>query len=123
MACWDTAKIERIMKTPPLNRTDLLSGVEGLWDMICDHEKRCSLIRVNALSAAVGNGEKTAETELMQMRRYDKALRDLLVERGADAEHLDFLLGRPLDRLFGGFGLKLIQEKGRARLGGQLKIP
>ncbi len=116
MACWDTSGIERVMKTPALTRRDLIFGVEGLLDLVSNHERRCGLFDLLNLSASIRRDEKEAEREIMEMLRYDKALRDLLVEKGADAEQLEFLLGRPLDSLLGGFDLKLVKDKSRIRI-------
>jgi len=114
MACWDTAEIRKVMATPKLCRRDLLAGVESLWDLIQDHERRCGLLRLHELSTAIREKDKeAAENDLIEMLRYDRALRDVMVENGADAEHLEFLLGRPLDRLLHGFSLALRHEKGR----------
>jgi len=115
MACWDTAEIEQVMKAPRLNREDLLSGIEGLWALIEDHEHRCGLDAMGELAAAVGRGEEKAADLLMEMLRYDTALRGLLTEKKTEAEHLDFLLGRSLDGLLGGFGLLLERKDDRIR--------
>jgi Fe-S-cluster containining protein len=114
MTCWDTAEIRKVMATPKLRRHDLLAGVEGLWELIEEHERRCGLLRLHELSTAFrGKDKEAAENDLMEMLCYDRALREVLVENGAAAEHLEFLLGRPLDRLLHGFGLRLRHEKGR----------
>jgi Fe-S-cluster containining protein len=116
MACWDTAEVRKVMETPRLCRRDLLGRVEGLWDLIEDHERRCSVLQVAALAESIRGGGQTAAGDLIPMLAYDRALRELLMERGTDPEHLDFLLGRPLDRLLDGFGLRLVGESGRVRV-------
>ncbi len=118
MACWDTAEIERVMKAPRLNREDLLSGIEGLWALVKDHARRCGLGVAGELSGAAGRGQEKAGARLMEMLRYDRALRELLQERGTDSEQLDFLLGRPLDRLLEGFGMRLVSNGGRVEVRG-----
>jgi Fe-S-cluster containining protein len=119
MACWDTAEIRKVMASPRLCRRDLLSGVEGLWTLIEDHERRCPIRRVARLSESIRGGGGRNAGDLLEMLGYDRALRDLLVEKGTDPEHLDFLLGRPLDRLLDGFGIRLVREEGRVRLVGK----
>ncbi|MCF8079388.1 MAG: YkgJ family cysteine cluster protein [Desulfobacterales bacterium] len=116
MSCWDTSEIERIMKTSPLSRRDLLYDVAGVWDLVAAHERRCGLSGMDALSAAVRDGDEPAADELMAMIRYDRALRELLVEKGGDAQHLEFLFGRPLECLLDGFGLRLYQKDGRTEI-------
>jgi hypothetical protein len=116
MACWDTAEIRKIMETPRLTRRDLLRGVGGPWELIEDHGQRCSVLQLARLSESIRCGSHASAGELLQMVGYDRALRDLLVENGTDPEHLDFLLGRPLDRLLDGFGLRLGREAGRVQV-------
>jgi Fe-S-cluster containining protein len=115
MACWDTTDIRKAMASPRLCRRDLLSGVEGLWDLIEDHEQRCSVLQVALLSEPICGGSEKAGKDLMEMLGYDRALRDLLVGKGTDPDHLEFFLGRPLDRLLDGFGLRLVRDGGKVR--------
>ena len=116
MACWDTAEIRRVVETPRLCRQDLLSGVEGLWELVADHEQRCPMVQVAGLSESIRHGRREASRDLMEMLGYDRALRDLLVEKGTDPDHLDFLLGRPLDGLLDGFGMRLVRQDGTVRV-------
>jgi hypothetical protein len=77
-----------------LSRADLLAGVEGVWGLIRDHDRRCDCDRVRGLLAP---GPADAERELAEIVRYDDELRRLMVARGGlEADMLDFLLGRPM---------------------------
>jgi Fe-S-cluster containining protein len=116
MACWDTAEIEQVIKAPRLTRRDLLYDVAGVWDLVAAHERRCGLSGMDALSAAVRDGDEPAADELMAMIRYDRALREMLVEKGGDGQHLEFLFGRPVECLLDGFGLRLCQKDGRTEI-------
>jgi Fe-S-cluster containining protein len=105
LECWDISRFEQIYRLGRLSRRDLLAGVQGLWELIEDHEQRCDYDRIRRLPegrpgpGAAGVGRDTAE-----MARYDAELRRLMVAQGGlEPEMLDFLLGRPVEtvlRLF-----------------------
>ena len=38
LTCWDTREIEKVYSKNRLTRKDLLSAVEGLWDLIEEHQ-------------------------------------------------------------------------------------
>ena len=42
LKCWDTREIEEIYSKNRLTRQDLISSVEGLWELVEEHQKRCS---------------------------------------------------------------------------------
>jgi hypothetical protein len=46
--CRDTHRIEAVYETARLTRQDLLSGINGLWELIEDHEQRCSYAGLHA---------------------------------------------------------------------------
>jgi Fe-S-cluster containining protein len=118
MECWDTREIERVCRSAHLTRKDLLREAAGLWDFIDAHEKRCGYDEVRRLAAdpASGTGGPAAGV-LLEMIRYDAAVRELAVEKGnVDPAHLEFLFGRPLARTIRGFGLRLETEGAGCRL-------
>jgi Fe-S-cluster containining protein len=96
--CRDTRRIEAVYETTRLTRQDLLSGVNGLWELIEDHEQRCSY---EGLHARVGEGTHEGrlkqEKAIQEILRFDAHVRQLAVEKGGiDSRMLDFLFGRPL---------------------------
>ena len=96
--CRDTRRIEAVYETTRLTRQDLLSGVNGLWELIEDHEQRCSY---EGLHARVGEGTREGrlkqERAIQEILRFDAHVRQLAVEKGGiDSRMLDFLFGRPL---------------------------
>lgn len=113
LKCWDTAEIERIYNRDRLTREALLGGVAGLWDLICEHEARCGWTAINLLAEAGGEKELA---QVMEMVSYDRALRDLFMEKGTDASMHDFLLGRPLSETVHTVGLSVIRDGERHRL-------
>jgi Fe-S-cluster containining protein len=105
LECWDTGRLERAYGRGRLSRRDLLSGIQGLWELIEDHERRCDYDGVRKLLALrSGRGGAGVERELAAIIRYDAEIRRLMVAQGGlEAKMLDFLLGRPVEyvlRLF-----------------------
>jgi Fe-S-cluster containining protein len=107
--CRDTRKIEMVYDTDRLTRKDLLASVQGLWELIEDHERHCSYAELDRL-VRQGGGEiqPPQEAAILEMLRFDAHIRQLTVEKaGLDAGMLDFIFGRALSDTIGMFGLKL----------------
>ena len=103
LKCWDTREIERIYARERLTRRDLLSTIEGLWDLVQDHQRRCNYDTLRTLLAQ----RPTAETrrQLSEIMQYDDRLRRLIVAQGQmEREMLDFVFGRPLSETIKLFG-------------------
>jgi len=118
LECWNPSRLELIYTRDRLCRRDLLSGMEGLWEMIADHERRCSYDRIcGILKAMTDSGSAGGRAEIEQITRYDGELRKLLVGRGGlEPEMLDFLLGRPLTKTLPGLRRQISAAKrGRGR--------
>ncbi|BBO71512.1 zinc/iron-chelating domain-containing protein [Desulfosarcina alkanivorans] len=116
--CRDTRRIEAVYDTARLTRRDLLAGVDGLWDLVEDHEQRCSY---GGLKSLVGDGSRGdrpgQEAAILEILRYDAHVRQLTVEKGGmDERMLDFLFGRPLAESIKMFGIALKKESGTYRL-------
>jgi Fe-S-cluster containining protein len=101
LECWDTARIEQVYDRGRLSRRDLLSGIQGLWGLIEDHERRCSCEHIEKWRQAMnGPHAREARSRLAEIRAYDAELRKLMVSRGrVEAGVLDFLLGRPVEQV------------------------
>jgi Fe-S-cluster containining protein len=112
--CRDTRRIRAVYDTNRLSRQDLLSGVEGLWEMIQTHEQRCSYEAISALLAEGSSGQKVKrQSEILEIIRFDTHLRRLTVEKaGLDIRLLDFIYGRPLTDTIKMFNLKLVRQHG-----------
>jgi Fe-S-cluster containining protein len=120
MQCWDTRAIEALYRQDRITRKDLLGGLAELWKLIAHHEERCAYRRlrdfVPELSAS-STARRKAMTAIRDMVRYDESLRLLLVEKGqAQADMLDFLLGRPLTRTLTGFHIQVDRSDDAIRL-------
>ena len=105
--CRDTAALQEAYNRDRLIRRDLIGSVEGLWELIRDHQTRCGYDRLAGLVAHL-KAEWTAEAvdELLYLIRYDQALRHGLGERSPQLSGtLGFLLGLPLARTIRRYGL------------------
>jgi Fe-S-cluster containining protein len=110
--CRDTRQIETVYATSRLTRKDVLAGIRGLWELIDDHEQRCSYA---ALDAWVGEGTGSRglkqENAILEALRFDAHIRRLTVEKGGmDARMLDFIFGRPLTETIKMFGIRLVKH-------------
>ena len=121
LKCWDTRGLEQIYATTRLTRKDLVSGVEGLWDLIEDHQARCDYKKIQTLIKELTGGKNIhARRKLLEIIRYDAEIRNLVISRGGlDADMLDFLFGRPLTQTLGNYGIKIHQEGTKIRLDGR----
>jgi Fe-S-cluster containining protein len=101
LECWDTSRIEKMYDRGRLSRRVLLSGIRGLWELIEDHERRCSHDRIQQwLKAMESPDADKAQARLAEIKAYDAELRKLMVSRGlVKTDQLDFLLGRPVEQV------------------------
>lgn len=109
LKCWDTIELEKIYGRDLLSREDLLADVEGLWDLVSDHQQRCSYDRARILMKQLdGDNQESARQELLQMIQYDIEIRRLVAEKGGPgAEMVAFLFGRPMSDTLKAEGLNL----------------
>ena len=112
LKCWDTAELEALYAQKRLKREDLLAHIEGLWDLIKDHQQRCDYDSILALVKDIhSGGTDDARQRLAEIIQFDNEIRKLVVSRGGlDAEMLDFLLGRPLNQTIKNFGLRVMHK-------------
>ena len=96
--CRDTRPIEALYERTRLTRRDLLADVGGLWEVVLDHERRCSYARIaGLLGDGFENGVPIHDDAIQEMVRFDHHIRELTIEKaGVDERMLDFLFGRPL---------------------------
>ena len=112
--CRDTRWIERVYETARLTRQDLLSGIQGLWELVEDHERRCSYAGLKSLvGKGVRDGRLKQEEAILEIIRYDVHVRRLTTEKGGvDEQMLDFIFGRPLVDTIKMFEIKLVKKNG-----------
>jgi Fe-S-cluster containining protein len=101
LKCWDTTDVEEMTARDRLTRRHLLEGVAGLWDLVTEHEARCSCEKLVEMMARLKKErQKRTEKAVAEILNYDRHLRRLVVERSRiDPAILDFLFGRPLEKI------------------------
>ena len=115
LKCWDTRELENMYAGRRLTRHELISEVEGLWELIQDHQTRCDYARIQDLIQELDSSrENNARRQLGEIIKYDIEIRELVVSRGGmDPEILDFLFGRPLTKTLANYGIKIRQDGGK----------
>ena len=115
LECWDTREITTFYRQNRLARRDLLAGIEGLWDLIADHDARCDYGLIAELTHQMRQRpNQDVKAQLSRVLSYDVEIRRLLVDQGGvDVEMLDLFLGRPLTKTMDAFGFKVTRESGR----------
>ena len=118
LQCWDTQQLEAIYDKNRLTRKDLISDIEGLWDLICDHQRRCDYDKIQELVDALDSpAKKSAQKQLIEIIQYDMEIRKLVVsDGGLEVEMLDFLFGRPLIKTIENYGLRVDSNQKKIRL-------
>jgi len=112
LKCWDTRELEKMYASRRLTRGDLISEIEGLWDLIQVHQKRCDYGKIKKLINDLnGPSRDRARKKLVEIIQYDAEIRKLVVEQGGlDSEMLDFIFGRPLKKTLPNLGINIRQE-------------
>jgi Fe-S-cluster containining protein len=99
LECRDTVRLEQAYRFERLTRRDILVDIQGLWELVEDHGRRCDYDRLRGLLEQSSERDGvTAERQIAEAARYDAELRRLMTTRGGlDVEMIDFLLGRPVE--------------------------
>lgn len=118
LKCWDTREIENIYSKNRLTRKDLISTIEGLWDLVEDHQRRCSYEALKFFIAVLNKDEKDeALNGIFDIIEYDAQIRELVVQKGdLDPEMTDFIFGRPITETIRMYGFKIIKQNDNYRL-------
>jgi Fe-S-cluster containining protein len=95
LKCWDTREIENIYSKNRLTRKDLISTIEGLWDLVEDHQRRCSYEMLKFFIDALNKDKKDEALKgIFDIIEYDAQIRELVVQKGyLDPEMTDFIFG------------------------------
>ena len=112
LECWNTNSIEEMYSKDRLTRKDLISSTEGLWDLIEDHQVRCSYGRLQQFINALNGDSRDEVLEgIRDIILYDARIRKLVVTKGGlDPDMVDFLFGRPITETINIYGLKIKRE-------------
>ncbi len=111
LQCRNTQALEDMQAKNRLKRGDLFGNVAWLWAFISDHEAECSYGKVRLLVAQREAGDPSASRMLAEMVSYDRAVRDLAVEKaGLGKSLLGLVFGLPLETVLQDrFGIKVIK--------------
>jgi Fe-S-cluster containining protein len=105
LKCWDTREIERIYSKNRLTRKDLFIDIDGLWELVEDHQSRCSYEKIKTILQKQETSKNAIQKEILEIIRYDNQIRHLVVKKGGmDSGILDFLFGRSLTGTIKPFG-------------------
>lgn len=109
MKCWDNQDIIDTYARSRLKRKDLIPQDSALYEIILEHETKCSLSDVLQLVRMFKKEEREdLLTEISGLIDIDLNIRRFLLEKtGAESRSLEFVLGRSLDRILPGLGLKV----------------
>ena len=112
--CWDTREIEKVYAKNRLTRQDLISSVEGLWELVENHQERCSYDKLKLFIDSLNTGKKEEALKgILDIIEYDDKIRDLTVQQaGLDPQLTDFLFGRPITETIKIYGLKIKEKEG-----------
>ena len=118
LKCWDTREIENIYSKNRLTRKDLISTIEGLWDLVEDHQRRCSYEMLKFFIDDLNKDKKDEALKgIFDIIEYDAQIRELVVQKGyLDPEMTDFIFGRPITETIRMYGFKIIKQDDNYRL-------
>ncbi len=136
--CRDTHEIEAVYARKRLVRENLVGEIQGLWNLIRDHQDRCDPrqveLRIRAVDRSLPSspksnrndpsglhsrsdssfGDSESMAELNLILQYDLHLREVLTEDGrVHPDRLEFLLGRPLYKILRPSGIDIRLKNGR----------
>ncbi len=110
--CRDTTQLMAMYGNRRLTRRHLLSKVEGLWELVSDHQEHCDYEYIAELAVKIRQqpASQDAQAALLELVRYDQIIRKLTLERSKiESGTLLFLFGRPLTLTIECFQVKLIK--------------
>lgn len=118
LKCWDTREIEKIYSKNRLTRKDLISTIEGLWDLIEDHQNQCSYETLKLFIDALNKDKKDEVLKgILDIIKLDAKIRELVVQKGGlDPDMTDFIFGRPITETIRIYGFKIIKQNDNYRL-------
>jgi Fe-S-cluster containining protein len=113
LKCWDTREIEKNYAKNRLTRQDLISSVEGLWELVEGHQERCSYDMLQFFIDSLNKGKKDEALKgILEIIEYDIQIRELVVQKaGLETDLTDFLFGRPITETIKIYGLKIKKKE------------
>ncbi|MCG8336751.1 MAG: YkgJ family cysteine cluster protein [Proteobacteria bacterium] len=112
LKCWDTAEIEALYNKNRLTRKDIIGGIQGLWELVEEHQQKCSFSKVKQIiEEAKGKIEGQALKQLLEIVQYDISIRTLVLEKtDTDPNLIPFLFGTPMQSILRKLGIEFKQR-------------
>jgi Fe-S-cluster containining protein len=112
LKCWDTREIEKIYAKNRLTRKDLISSIEGLWNLVESHQKQCAYDMLTLFVDALNTDKKDEALKgILEIIEYDIKIRELVVRKaGLESDLTDFLFGRPITETIKMYGVKIEKD-------------
>ena len=113
--CWDIEEIQRIYAKNRLTRKNLISSIEGLWELVEDHQKRCAYDMLKIFVDALDKDNRNKALEgILNIIEYDHKIRRLSVQKAKlDPDLTDFMFGRPITETIRIYGIKIEEKEGK----------
>ena len=112
LKCWDTREIEKIYAKNRLTRKDLISSIEGLWDLVEEHQNQCGYDMLTLFVDALNTDKKNEVLKgILEIIEHDIKIRELVVQKaGLESDLTDFIFGRPITETIKMYGLKIEKD-------------
>ncbi|MBI5582907.1 MAG: YkgJ family cysteine cluster protein [Deltaproteobacteria bacterium] len=113
LECWNPEGYRSLKKNKLLSRKDLLDPEDPLLPVVKSHEERCQLLRLQEWLIRSVEQVGADDERVLEVIHFDRHARTYLGERfGLNQQHLDFLLGRPVEEVISGLGFEVGFEPG-----------
>jgi Fe-S-cluster containining protein len=109
LKCWDIKPIVSMMNKNLLTREIVFQKIEGLGQLIQEHDEKCSYGEIRNLLGKIETGtDEEALQRLKEIILFDVNIRELVSEKQKAASHmLDLIFGRSLVKTMDQFKYKV----------------
>lgn len=109
LKCWDPKPLISVINKNILSRENLFKKIDGLYDLIKDHEDKCSYANIKTLLEALEKNEsKNSVEKLKDIILFDKNIRDVVSEKQPAAGKMsELIFGRPVSETIKQFKFKV----------------
>ncbi|HMK34319.1 MAG TPA: YkgJ family cysteine cluster protein [Desulfomonilaceae bacterium] len=106
--CWNADNAGAIAGREWLSRKNLLEETGSFWEIVTQHEERCSYSEFSRAMARLAATRGQTVQEIVDLLGYDHYVREFVAEKfELDPETMSFFFGRPLSENLRLYGLKL----------------
>lgn len=117
LKCWDTQGLYTLYEQNRISRHDIIGNIQGLWDLVADHQDRCDYevvlnFVINLKSS--GKNDRAQEERVIHTLQYDLEIRKLVIEKmDISPEIIPFLFGRPMVDVLDALGMNMQRLNGK----------